>query len=125
MRKIIIAAVLACSFSYAASLDWFNSYEPAKLAAEKSHKRILLLVVSPTCPYCVKLLNGPMSDLDVIQNVQQSYEPLMLMNMEQLPDDINAKGVPAMYKLSSNGKKIGAPLIGLQDTQTIKQWLAK
>ena len=116
----------ALTFSYAAdSIDWYNSYESAKVAAQKSHKRILLLIVSPTCPYCVKLLNEPMSDPEIVKTVKTNYEPLMLMNMEQAPAGINVKGVPTMYKLSNNGKPQGVPIVGLQDAQNKKTWLAK
>jgi thioredoxin-related protein len=124
MKKILLILCSLITLVYSAqTIDWRNTYEPTRATAQKSHKKILLLIVSPTCQYCVQLLNGPMHDPEIIQTVNSNYEPLMLMNMEQLPAGIRAKGVPTIYKLSADGKPIGAPLIGLQETQVLKDWL--
>lgn len=126
MKKIIFLLFTMLSFLYSAdSLEWYNSYDSAKAAAQKSHKKILLLVVSPTCPYCIELLNNPLKDPEVVKTIKASYEPLMLLNHEELPANISVRGVPAMYQISNDGKKLGAPLVGLQEPTLIKAWLVK
>lgn len=105
-----------------AEINWQYTISDAKVQAKKEKKKILLMVASPSCGYCTKMLNTTLSDEKVMAVVNKGFVPVMLNNVtDKLPSGLSVRGVPTIFILNSDAKPLGAAIIGFRESKDFLQ----
>ncbi len=97
------------SVGMSSGIGW-KDYTPGMALARKENKSIFLYFHAPWCGYCTKLKKTTFKDEQVIAYLKENFISLQVNSDENksLANQWGVKGLPTMWFLESNGKKINS-----------------
>ncbi len=111
--RYLFAILFLASVILRAEPNWRLDYEKAKADAQKSGKPMLVLLVSHTCRWCLRLENRTLQNPRVCDYVNRRFIPVLLYREEgDFPDFIHSAMVPATFFLTPDEKMITKPVVG-------------
>jgi hypothetical protein len=114
MKKLWLTIGMALSLM--AEIDWRMDYDEALKEARKSHKPLLIVIVSHSCRWCRRLEYKTLGNPKVEQYVRRHYIPVMLYREDRAyPDALAPRLVPTTYYLDPAQKPLIEPSIGYLD----------
>jgi len=112
MKRVVLTLLALISFSLA-EINWQPNYNTAKAIAKKSGKPMLVILVSHTCRWCIKLENRTLQNPKVVDYVNRFFVPVIVYrDKKNFPDFIRSSMVPTTFFLTPNEKKIIQPSVG-------------
>jgi thiol:disulfide interchange protein len=97
------------SAGLSSGIGW-KDYTPGMALARKENKSIFLYFHAPWCTYCTKLKKTTFKDEQVIAYLEENFISVQVNTDENQPlaNQWGVKGLPTMWFLESNGKKINS-----------------
>ncbi len=106
-QKLSFLLIFLCSISVSLfasntlveKLGYLTNYEKAVKDAIESHKPVMMVIGTTTCPWCKKFENQVLQKNNINKIVQTSFTPLVLnKDHDHYPKDrFVAKGVPTTF----------------------------
>jgi thioredoxin-related protein len=106
--SILFSLGFASIDSFAKKNNYYTNYQQAKAKAIQTHKPLMLLVVTTTCPWCEKLKKQTLSKKEINNYISKNYIPLILnRDKAQYPTDkFEAKVVPTVFFVDPKNETI-------------------
>lgn len=84
----------------------------------------LVMATRPGCPFCEAMLLDALGDPGVLDLLVRTRGVRQVREfMPEVKQHMQVPMVPALLLVSSEGVLIGAPLVGLKDSETVRAWL--
>ncbi|MDR2905658.1 MAG: DUF255 domain-containing protein [Helicobacteraceae bacterium] len=125
MKRILTAIIFICvSAANLSAVDWYDNYGAALEKAREENKKVLVVVMRQSCPWCRKLINETLPAEAIDAKIQAEFVPLML-DTENNPREVDrsrlrAESVPASYILNPSGEIVNAQMGYLQPMQYMR-----
>ena len=100
--------------TFAKEMGYETNYEAALTKAKKEGKEIMLFMITSYCPWCRKLENRILSQVDIDAQVKAKYVPLMLnLDTDKFPEQFaKTRFTPIIYIVNSTTEKIEHKFVG-------------
>ena len=100
--------------TFALEMGYETNYKIALSKAKKEGKEIMLFMITSYCPWCRKLENRILSQVDIDAQVKAKYVPLMLnLDKDKFPEQFaKTRFTPIIYIVNSATEKIEHKFVG-------------
>lgn len=100
--------------TFASDMGYETNYQIALAKAKKEGKEIMLFMITSYCPWCRKLENRILSQVDIDAQVKAKYVPLMLnLDTDKFPEQFaKTRFTPIIYIVNSTTEKIEHKFVG-------------
>ena len=93
-----------------------NDYDSALKDAKENKKYIFLIVTEQYCPWCEKLIDEVLQDIDVSSKLIENYISVVVdRNKDYYPSNIGITGVPSVFIINPYNGKIIDTIVGYKD----------
>lgn len=100
--------------TFATDMGYATNYEVALAKAKKARKPLMLLMTTSYCPWCRKLENRILSQIDIDKSIHEKYIPVTLnLDKDKYPEQFGKiHFTPILYIVNSETEKIEHQFIG-------------
>lgn len=104
MKKFLLL-IAAVSLLFADAIHWQPDLKSALDTAQKTNKKLMILMSSQSCHYCKQMHEEVFSNGAIAEYINTHYIPLELdINEDAYPSALEVRGVPATFFFSSDLK---------------------
>lgn len=126
MKKLLLLLGLSVALLFADAysfLDYERSYEKAKDAAIKADKKLMLIVVSDSCPWCKALAKKTLASIEVAGFIDKHFVPVLVKNDEPdtFPKSYHTDRIPVVNFINPVSDEDLWQSIGFRTTKEFMQ----
>jgi thiol-disulfide isomerase/thioredoxin len=100
--------------TFATDMEYETNYQEALAKAKKEGKEIMLFMISSYCPWCRKLENRILSQVEIDAKIKAKYIPLVLnLDTDKFPKQFaKTRFTPILYVVNSKDENIAHQFTG-------------
>jgi thiol-disulfide isomerase/thioredoxin len=100
--------------TFATDMGYETNYQTALVKAKKEGKEIMLFMISSYCPWCRKLENRILSQVEIDAKIKAKYIPLVLnLDTDKFPKQFaKTRFTPILYVVNSKDENIAHQFSG-------------
>lgn len=133
MKKLLLVGLcLLTSLTYASNeefakeFSYSTSYKAALLKSKETHKPMMILFVTTSCPWCKKLENQTLSKPRIDGYIQKNFTPVILdKELDTFPKSLDPQVVPTIYFVNQKDEKQFSQIIGYKAQKEFFELLKK
>jgi len=99
---------------FAVKMGYFTDYQTARTKAKKEGKALMLFMTTSYCPWCRKLENRVLSQVDIDTKIKEKYIPVMLnLDTDSFPKLFaKTRFTPILYIVNKDTEVIEKEFVG-------------
>ncbi|MDD3344408.1 MAG: thioredoxin family protein [Sulfurospirillaceae bacterium] len=127
MSLLLLASLcIASEASFASQYNYLTSYQEARAKALQTHKPLMILFVTTSCPWCQKLENQTLNKDEVNDYVQFHFVPVLLnKDIDTFPEVYDPFVSPTIFFVDAAKETKYAEILGYKPSSEFFELLQK
>ena len=124
--KLVLVLLALLSTLYAEHVRWQGDYEKARVEAQQEKKELLVMLMQPECPVCMKMLRSTFMDQEYISYINENYVAVLITKGQKQSYPIEllyTLEYPALFFLDSHELYTKDALFGYIAPKTLDPYL--